>query len=122
VSEIDGEAKRIFGLGRIEQFAPFSRLIEAWQQGRPNEPTKWVEELCEQIRVGSHWRLPRFGWQLMRSVDDADRAKYSPVMSRVRSLPRQRCHQFDIYFSKFETDEDGAVKIGFANERQARPD
>jgi hypothetical protein len=58
----------------------------------------------------------------MRSVDDADRAKYSPVMSRVRSLPRQRCHQFDIYFSKFETDEEGAVKIGFANERQARPD
>lgn len=122
VLEIDSEAKRLFGLGRIEQFAPFSRLIEAWQQGRPDEPTKWVEELCEQIRVGSHWRMPRFGWQLMRSVDDADRAKYAPVMSRVRSVPRQRCHQFDIYFSKFATDEVGAIKIGFAGERQTGPD
>jgi hypothetical protein len=122
VIEIDSEAKRLFGLGRIEQFAPFSRLIEAWQQGRPEEPTKWVDELCEQVRVGSHWRMPRFGWQLMRSVDDADRAKYAPFMSRVRSVPRQRCHQFDIYFSKFATDETGAVKIGFADERQTGPD
>ncbi|MCA1709453.1 MAG: hypothetical protein LC808_41695, partial [Actinobacteria bacterium] len=68
VTATDSEALRIFGLGRIEQFAPFSRLVEAWQQGRPDEPTKWVEELCEQIRVGGHWRRPRFGWQLMRSV------------------------------------------------------
>ena len=58
----------------------------------------------------------------MRSVDHADQSKYSPVLSRVRSLPRQRCHQFDIYFSKFDTDEEGAVKIGFVHERQAEPD
>jgi len=122
VTDINDAAKHIFGLGRIEQLAPFSRLVEAWQQGRPDEPTKWVEELCEQIRVGGHWRLPRFGWQLMRSVDPTDRAKYSPVLSRVRSVPRQRCHQFDIYFSKFDTDEAGAVKIGFVHERQAGPD
>jgi hypothetical protein len=55
----------------------------------------------------------------MRSVDDADRARYAPNLSRVRSVPRQRCHHFDVYFSKFDTDENGAVKIGFANERQA---
>jgi hypothetical protein len=122
VNEIDSEAKRIFGIGRIEQFSPFSRLIEAWQQGRPGKSTKWVEELCEQIRVGSHWRRPRFGWELMQSADNADRAKYSPIMSRVRSVPRQRCHQFNVYFSKFETDDNGAVKIGFADERQAKPD
>jgi hypothetical protein len=120
VNEIDSEAKRIFGLGRIEQFAPFSKLVMAWQQGRPGESIKWVEELCEQIRVGSHWRLPHFGWQLMRSVDDADHAKYSPVLSRVRSVPQQSCHQFNIYFSKFETDDAGAVKIGFVNERQTK--
>jgi hypothetical protein len=121
VCEIDSEAKRLFGLGRVEHSAAFSRLVEIWRQGRPDEPTKWAEELCEQIRVGSHWRMPRFGWQLMRSVNDADHAKYSPVMSRVRSIPQRRCHQFDIYFSKFDTDETGAVKIGFADERQTRP-
>lgn len=122
VNEIDSEAMRIFGIGRIEQFTPFSRLIGTWQQGRPGESTKWVEELCEQIRVGSHWRRPRFGWELMQSVDNADHAKYSPIMSRVRSVPRRRCHQFNVYFCKFETDDDGAVKIGFADERQARSD
>jgi hypothetical protein len=58
----------------------------------------------------------------MQSADNADRAKYSPIMSRVRSVPRQRCHQFNVYFSKFETDDNGAVKIGFADERQAKPD
>ncbi len=122
VNEIDSEAMRIFGIGRIEQYTPFARLIGAWQQGRPGESTKWVDELCEQIRVGSHWRRPRFGWELMRSVDDADRAKYSPIMSRVRSVPRQRCHQFNVYFCKFETADGGAVKIGFADEPQARSD
>jgi hypothetical protein len=119
VTDINDEAMRIFGLGRIDPLAPFSRLVEAWQRGRPDEPAKWVEELCEQIRVGGHWELPRFGWQLMQSVALTDRAKYSPFLSRVRSVPRQRCHQFDIYFSKFDTDEEGAVKIGFVHERQA---
>ena len=80
-----------------------------------------VDELSEQVRVGSHWRLPRFRWQLLESVDDADRAKYAPILSRVRSVPRQRCHQFDIYFSKFDTDEHGALRIGFVNEPQAAP-
>jgi hypothetical protein len=122
VIDSDGEALRIFGLGRLKPLEPFSQFVEAWQQGRPDEPTKWVEELCEQIRASGHWRRPRFGWQLMRSVDHADQSKYSPVLSRVRSLPRQRCHQFDIYFSKFDTDEEGAVKNGFVHERQAGPD
>lgn len=122
VGEIDSEAKRIFGIGRLEPLAPFSKLLDAWQQARQEEPTRWAEELCEQIRVGSHWRLPRFEWQLMQSVDDADGARYAPILSRVRSVPRQRCHQFDIYFSKFDTDEEGAVKIAFARERQVAPD
>ena len=121
VNEIDGEAKRLFGLGRVDPFAPFSRLLDAWQQGRPDDSTRWIDELAEQLRVGSHWRLPRLGWQLMKSVDDADRAKYAPILSRVRSVPRQRCHHFDVYFSKFDTDDDGAIRIGFVNERQAAP-
>jgi hypothetical protein len=121
VTQIDGEAKRLFGVGRVDSLELFSRLVEAWRQGRPDAPTRWVDELSEQIRVGSHWRLPRFRWQLLESVDDADRAKYAPILSRVRSVPRQRCHQFDVYFSKFDTDENGAIRIGFVNEPQAAP-
>jgi hypothetical protein len=119
VREIDGEAKRLFGLGRVEPLSLFSQLVEAWQQGRTDDVTGWVDELIEQVRIGSHWRFPRFRWQLMRSVDDADRARYAPILSRVRSVPRERCHHFDVYFSKFDTDEKGAIRIGFVNEPQA---
>jgi hypothetical protein len=121
VNQIDGEARRLFGVGRVDQLELFSRLVEAWRQGRPDASTRWVEELVEQVRVGSYWRYPRFRWQLLESVDDADRAKYAPILSRVRSVPRQRCHHFDIYFSKFDTDEKGAIRIGFVNEPQAAP-
>ena len=121
VSEIDGEAKRLFGLGRVEPLAPFTQLVAAWQQGRPDAPTQWVDELATQVREGSHWRYPRFQWQLLTSVDSADHAKYAPILSRVRSVPRQRCHEFDVYFSKFDTDPEGAVRIGFVNEPQAAP-
>ena len=46
-------------------------------------------------------------------------ARYAPILSRARSVPRQRCHRFDIYFSKFDTDQQGAVRIGFVGEPQA---
>jgi hypothetical protein len=42
----------------------------------------------------------------------------------VRSVPRKRCHHFDVYFSKVDTDQQGAVRIGFFGEPQvsaARP-
>jgi len=119
VEDIDGEARGLFGLGRVEKLSPLARLLDSWQQSRPNDSTTWIDELIEQVRVGSHWRFPRFGWQLMASVDDADSARYAPILSRVRSLPRQRCHQFDVYFSKFDTDRRGAVRIGFVEEPQA---
>lgn len=121
VSDIDSEAKRLFGLGQIEQLVPFARLIEAWQDGRPGDPTRWIEDLMEQIRVGSQWRMPRFRWQLMRSVNDTDNARYAPVVTRVRSVPPRRLHQFDVYFNKFTTNEEGAIRIGFVDERQAGP-
>jgi hypothetical protein len=121
VNQIDGEAKRLFGVGRVDQLELFSRLVEVWEQGRPDASTRWVDELAEQVRVGSDWRNPRFRWQLLESADDADRAKYAPILSRIRSVPRQRCHQFDIYFSKFDTDDEGAIRIGFVNEPQAAP-
>lgn len=124
VREIDDDAKRIFGVGPVDTTnpEPFSNLTAVWHRRRPGESTKWVEDLCEQIRVGCYWqRLPPFRWWLMRSADDFDRARYSPVLSRVRSVPRQKHHQFDIYFSRFDTDEKGAVKIGFVDEPQAGP-
>jgi len=120
VVEIDAEAMRLFGLGRVEQQSLFRLLVDTWKSGRPDTPTLWIDELTEQLREGSHWRRLRFRWQLFSSVDQADTAKYAPVLSRVRSVPRRRCHEFDVYFNKFETAE-GAVRIGFVDEPQTAP-
>ena len=121
VNQIDAVAKRLFGVGRVEPFAPFRWLVDAWQHGRPNSSTGWMDELAEQVRVASHWRNPRFRWQLLRSVDESDHAMYAPILSRVRSVPRERCHHFDLYFSKFDTDDNGAIRIGFVHEPQTAP-
>jgi hypothetical protein len=94
VNQIDAEALRLFGVGRVEPFAPFRWLVDAWQHGRPNSSTGWMDELAEQVRVASHLRSPRFRWLLLRSVDESDHAMYAPILSRVRSVPRERCHHF----------------------------
>lgn len=121
VVEIDSEAKRLFGLGRVAALSMFRELLEAWEQAWPEEPKAWVDELTEQLRVAAHWRIPRFSWQLMRGVDAADRARYAPTVTRVSSVPRLQCHYFDVYFSVFDTNDEGAIRIGFVNERQAGP-
>ncbi|MEP6762618.1 MAG: TIR domain-containing protein [Sporichthyaceae bacterium] len=122
VSEINGEGKRLFGLGLVEPLQPFSQLVDAWRERRPDQTMgAWTDELAEQIRQASFWRNPQFSWQLMRSSEDSDHAKYAPILSRVRSVPSQRFHEFDVYFNKFETDEEGALRIGFVDERQAPP-
>ena len=60
VNQIDAEANVYSGLG-VEPFAPFRWLVDAWQHGRPNSSTGWIDELAEQVRVASHWRNPGSG-------------------------------------------------------------
>lgn len=121
VVDIDSAAQRLFGVGWLEPAEPFARLLSVWGQERPDAHTDWLDELAEQLRVSSHWRLPRFRWQMMDSADTADHAQYAPVVSRVRSVPRQQCHEFDIYFSKFDTTN-GAILIGFSDKEQVAPE
>lgn len=122
VAEINSEGKRLFGLGFVEPLKPFSELVDAWRERRPDQTMgAWIDELAEQIREAGFWRNPHFSWQLMRSSEDSDHAKYAPILSRVRSVPPQRIHEFDVYFNKFETDGEGALRIGFVDERQAPP-
>ena len=102
VTDIDGQAKILFGFGRVQKDEPFTHFIDSWLERRPKENSGWIDDLCEQIRVGGHWRFPRFAWQAMHSVDDNDSARYAPSLMRVYSVPRLRCHDFDVYFSKFE--------------------
>jgi hypothetical protein len=122
VHDIDAEGKRLFGLGRVAPLTPFRHLLESWQQARPGASSRWIDDLAEQVRVGGHWKYPRFRWQLLVSADDADRARYAPMLSRVRSVPRQRCHQFNVYFCSFDTDGQGAVRIGFVDQPLAAAD
>jgi hypothetical protein len=121
VAEIDDQARRLFGLGRVEQMEPLTHLVEAWQERRSDAKPDWIADLATQVKDGSRWRYPQFRWQLMSSANPTDRAQYAPALSRVRSIPRQRIHQFDVYFSKFDTDDEGALRIGFVDEPQVEP-
>lgn len=120
VASIDNEALRLFGLGRLERLEPLTTLVEAWRQRRADASFGWIDELAIQVKEGSGWVYPQFRWQLMSSVDRANRAKYAPVLSRVRSVPRLRLHEFDVYFNKFDTDDDGALRIAFVDEPQVQ--
>jgi hypothetical protein len=120
VVEIDDQALRLFGLGRVEPTEPLTTLVEAWQERRTDAKSDWIADLATQVKDGSRWRYPQFRWQLLSSANRTDRAQYAPVVSRVRSVPRQRVHQFDVYFNKFDTDDDGALRIGFVDEPQVQ--
>jgi hypothetical protein len=103
VTEIDSNARMLFGFGRVQGDEPFIHFVDAWLERRSNELAGWVDDLCEQIRVGGHWRFPRSTWQTMQGVNDNDSTRYSPLLLRVRSVPWKRCHDFDVYFTKLET-------------------
>jgi hypothetical protein len=103
----DGQAKMIFGFGRVQKDEPLTHFIESWLERRRDDTADWIDDLCEQLRVGGHWRFPRFAWQTMHSVDDNDSALYAPVLMRVCSVPQVRCHDFDVYFVKVEGERAG---------------
>ena len=112
IIEIDDKAKMVFGFGRVRRDEPFTHFVDAWLERHPDETSDWINDLCEQIRVGAHWWYPRFAWHIMKSVDEFDSARYAPVLIRVRSIPWMRCHDFDVYFGKFEAEVAERIRAG----------
>jgi hypothetical protein len=112
VIEGDQEAARIFGTPSIRSGIPFQDLVRPWKETFDQPSPSWLDGLARQVMMVAQWRFPTLRWELMRAMDENDGTWYAPVVNCVRRMPSQAI-QFDIYFDKFELDEQRrSVKVG----------
>lgn len=123
IVDSDGEARRLFGRAKTMPLdTTFGELVRAWKERFPSSDQAWLEALCGQIKDAVDGMFPTLVWQLMRGLDRMDGTWYAPVLNRVRVIrapqaavesPQSVEMEFDIYFDKFELDEEGKqVKVG----------
>jgi hypothetical protein len=112
VTGYDKEAERLFNSPSFDKGMKFEALVTAWMEKdeKRDSHSRWVESLCRQVTEGARWRFPPLVWELMQGINGD--TWYAPILTRVRRVPNQRM-QFDIYFFKFEVDEEKkCAKVG----------
>jgi hypothetical protein len=112
VTDYDKEAERLFNSPSFDKGMKFEALVTAWMEKdeKRDSHSRWVESLCRQVTEGARWRFPPLVWELMQGINGD--TWYAPILTRVRRVPNQRM-QFDIYFFKFEVDEEKkCAKVG----------
>ena len=112
VTDYDKEAERLFNSPGFDKGMKFEALVRAWmeKEEKRDSRSKWVESLCGQVTDGARWRFPPLVWELMQGINSD--TWYAPILTRVRRVPNQHM-QFDIYFFKFEVDEEQKrAKVG----------
>jgi hypothetical protein len=102
----DREAARIFGMPSIRADERFERLVTAWTNAFPDAEPAWLTGLAVQVREAAQSSFPTLRWELMRGIDRLDGTWYAPVLNRVREIKRTQTMQFDVYFDKFQLDEE----------------
>jgi hypothetical protein len=108
VVDSDPEARRIFGLTKaVPVHTEFRDLVDGWREKFLRSDPTWLEALSQQIMAAVQGRFPTLRWELMRSMDDFDGTWYAPVVNYVRTIASSKAMQFDVYFDKFELNEDG---------------
>jgi hypothetical protein len=109
----DREAMRIFGMARMTPDIRFGTWVETWKNENPDVEAKWFYALCSQIMAAVVGRYPTLIWEVMRGLDRNDGTWYAPVVNRVRTSTGSRSIEFDVYFDKFEFDDERkCVKVG----------
>jgi hypothetical protein len=117
VSNSDKEAARVFGMPSIPPNTLFATLLANWSDAFPSADPSWLEALARQVMVASRDLFPTLVWEIMRGCDERDGTWYAPVVNRVRKIKASNVTQFDVYFDKFELDEDrSCVKVGVPKE------
>jgi len=112
VSAFDKECAGLFNAPDLERGVKFETLVKVWAENDDKEDSKskWVESLCRQVIEGARWRFPPIVWELMKEMGGD--TWYAPVLARVSRVANQHM-QFDVYFFKFQVDEEKhCVKVG----------
>lgn len=110
VREGDKVAERLFGMAGFPEGIKFRSLIDSWRDGEVTPSSRWLESLARQVAAAAQWRWLEPTWELMQGLDGD--SWYAPVINRVRRSKAQRIMQFDVYFQRFEMDEQGALLLG----------
>jgi hypothetical protein len=105
VTEMDSEARRIFGIAGWSPGLTVDSLGESWHGRYPHAEPTWLSGIAAQIAPAICNRFPTLDWQLMRGVEERDTTLYAPVVNQVREMADHR-FVFDVYFDKFELDSD----------------
>ena len=96
VIDSDKRAPDLFGRGRFSDRMPLAELAAIWKDQMGRSAAPWFESCCAQIASAALSEIPVIGLNAMRKVG-ADLA-YTPVVSRVQSLPFAKVVRFDIDF------------------------
>ncbi|MFL6139395.1 MAG: hypothetical protein ACJ74O_16550 [Frankiaceae bacterium] len=105
VADMDSEARRLFGVAAVRPGLLMDALEGSWQRQYATAEPDWLHAIADQVRPAVLDQFPRLSWSLMRSVDANDRWWYAPVINRVHQTGGR--FDFDVYFDKFELDDDG---------------
>lgn len=112
ITEHDKEVEGIFNSPGFDKRMRFANLVSLWKEhdDKGGSQSLWVDSVCKQITEGARWRFPPVIWELMQGIGTD--IWYAPILTRVHRVPDQYM-DFDIYFFKFEVDEDGhRVRVG----------
>ena len=112
IADYDKEAERLFNSPGFDKGMKFEALVAAWRdkEEKGDSQSRWVESICRQLTEGARWQFPPLVWELMQGIKGD--TWYAPILTRVRRVPNEYT-QFDIYFFKFEIDEEKKyAKIG----------
>lgn len=115
VTFTDRECERLFGYRSFPRRENFGKLISIWEEKYSQSKSTWIEALCSQVMQASQWQDTTLIWELMKGVNN--NRWYAPVLTRVRKIPALKCMQFDIYFFRFDVDDESkSVKAGIPND------
>ncbi len=100
VSDSDKYCSQLFNAMQLSHGTSLKNLVRMWKTNFPESKSKWAETLCNQIIAGSMWNFPSPVWELMEGMGIGN-VWFAPMVNRVRKIPSRQCMQFDIYFYKF---------------------
>lgn len=92
----DSRAAPLFGLATFPNRPKLNSLLRTWKEKNQNAEATWFDSCCEQIMMGAARGFPVIRWTPIREADGE--SDYTPVLSRIKTMPYGGTVQFDIYF------------------------
>ncbi len=112
----DSQIGNVFGVNGFPRKpsapgVPLRKLLESWRTNTPTPSSRWIDDMCRQIKATVNNDLPSVRWQLMRGADSENTTWYGPIVRYFKRVPARQCTDIDVVFCKFRLGDDGRPKI-----------